>query len=599
MQLRVSQLSLTFMIRVFLLTLSLLGYIQSSACYIIVLSDGNQILVGNHEDWYAKDAGIKIMPPTAIRYGSIIFTFMSEGWAQGGMNEHGLFFDAARTPFSEIQFDAEAREFHGYIWQTILDKCKTVDEALAFIRKYKLPELSDINIVLADATGNAVIVGVNNGGVSVQKIDGNYLCQTNFNLWHPELSEEPTCRRFEKTKVEMNNRPEVSLERLKQLMELTHQDSLTVYTNLYDLKGRKTYTYNKRDFSLAIVTELPDIFQYGECLYSLDSLARNQTWEDCIPTQSYIVKGKVIDQATREPIPYVNIGLPGQNIGTLADPDGSFDLSLPESLKDSSIFFSSIGYDRYTGTRSKLSGRSNGYIIEMKPNATLLKEVVVHDNQRTKIERLGWMGGKDGVLPMDTVQGGGAVALLLQAPSVNAIVNKLQVRLMYNSKDTLTLRLHFYEYDSINQIPGKEILRKEILLRERKRFGWLRFDLRKHDIVINSQKFFVAFEWIENRDVRSKMLAGLRQWEMWKKTEYERGNAKVERIELPSGFQHKYRGDMMDWPGFKSLPPFTGLMVETGKHAKTQGLRTFERKTSFGDWTELSSTLNAVVTIAY
>ena len=56
---------------------------------------------------------------------------------------------------------------------------------------------------------------------------------------------------------------------------------------------------------------------------------------------------------------------------------------------------------------------------------------------------------------------------------------------------------------------------------------------------------------------------------------------------------------MMDWPGFKTLPPFTGLMVETGKHSETEKLLTFERKTSFGQWTESPSTLNAVITIVY
>jgi hypothetical protein len=56
---------------------------------------------------------------------------------------------------------------------------------------------------------------------------------------------------------------------------------------------------------------------------------------------------------------------------------------------------------------------------------------------------------------------------------------------------------------------------------------------------------------------------------------------------------------MMDWPGFRELPPFTGLMVETGKLEKSQTLRTFERKTSFGRWNELNSTLNAVVTVSY
>jgi hypothetical protein len=55
----------------------------------------------------------------------------------------------------------------------------------------------------------------------------------------------------------------------------------------------------------------------------------------------------------------------------------------------------------------------------------------------------------------------------------------------------------------------------------------------------------------------------------------------------------------MTWPGFRKLPPFTGLMIQTGKDEKTMSLKTFERKTSFGQWIEIHSTLNAVVTVKY
>jgi penicillin V acylase-like amidase (Ntn superfamily) len=72
---------------------------SADACFILFLKDENNILVANHEDWFANDAAIKINPPMHGRYGSVTFTFLTEGWAQGGMNEKGLFFDAAQTPF--------------------------------------------------------------------------------------------------------------------------------------------------------------------------------------------------------------------------------------------------------------------------------------------------------------------------------------------------------------------------------------------------------------------------------------------------------------------------------------------------------------------
>lgn len=75
---------------------------QGFGCFILFLKDGSSVLVGNHEDWVAKDAAIRVFTPTPSRHGSVILTFVHEGWAQGGMNDQGLFFDAARTPYQDL-----------------------------------------------------------------------------------------------------------------------------------------------------------------------------------------------------------------------------------------------------------------------------------------------------------------------------------------------------------------------------------------------------------------------------------------------------------------------------------------------------------------
>lgn len=243
-------------------------------------------------------------------------------------------------------------------------------------------------------------------------------------------------------------------------------------------------------------------------------------------------------------------------------------------------------------------------MIELIPRSTLLDNIVIEAPRIHKKVRLGWMGGKDGVLPLDTIQGGGAVAMLLEPPKTPCFVDRIQLRLMYNSKDTLAFRLHFYAYDSIHDQPGRELLSKEIILKEQKRYGWMSFDLKEYGIVIDEAKFFIGFEWIDQRNERLKMIDGLLDWQRWKENEFKNGNPKVELINtidmdsIPVSY-YKYNGNMMNWPGFKELPPFTGLMVETGKHKKTMGYRTFERKTSFGKWNELNSTLNTVLTVVY
>ena len=309
------------------------------------------------------------------------------------------------------------------------------------------------------------------------------------------------------------------------------------------------------------------------------------------------VRGRVLDTESGKGVPFVNIGLFEKNIGTLSDEDGSFELTIPTGLGKDSVLFSSIGYKRTSISIQALQA-SASVVVPMTPARILLKDVTVK-SRRYKHARLGWMGGKDGVIPLDTIQGGGAVALLLESPSSTNYIDKLQVRLMYNSKDTLRFRLHFFAYDSIRDAPGEELMLDEVMLTEQKRFGWLRYTLVNKDIRINAKRFFVGFEWIDTRAVRARMVAGLRDWEVWKKQQYESGNKKVEKRFVDGKASYKYVGDMRDWPGFKQLPPFTGLMVETGKSDQTRKYRTLERKTSFGKWSELGSTLNAVVTISY
>jgi hypothetical protein len=585
--------------------LSLVFYQNCQACFILFLKDENNILVANHEDWFARDGAIKINLPASNRYGSITFTFLTEGWAQGGMNEKGLFFDAAQTPYHEIFFESDKQKPKTYPWQEILDRAETVKEALKILRHYALYELSESTIVLADATGDAAIVGVHNNILDVRPLSGQYMIQTNFNRWHPELSDDSICERYQKAEQNLLPEPDVTVMNMRSILDQTHQDSLTIYSNIYDLQNKTIYTYNKRNFNDAIITKLPDAFKYGECLLSLDSLSKNDSMlENCDnrSKNSITIKGKVSDE-NGIPLPYANIGLSEKNVGTLSDPDGTFEISLPRTSKNDSLMFSTVGFETKKIALKELEASTSPIDIKLNAAAFLLNEITISDKKlKSKITRLGWMGGKDGILPLDTIMGGGVVALLVEAPQTPFYIEKLQVRLMYNSKDTVKFRFHIYEFDSVNRKPGKELLTNEIILKEEKKFGWLRFNLARENITINKRKVCIGFEWLDDRQYRFAMVNGLRQWEVWKKEQFEIGNKKVEYIPPKTAEEtgnYKYHGNMMDWPGFTRLPPFTGLMVETGKRAETQTLLTFERQTSFGQWTEIQSTLNAVITIVY
>ena len=67
--------------------------------------------------------------------------------------------------------------------------------------------------------------------------------------------------------------------------------------------------------------------------------------------KEFVIKGKVIDAETREPLPGASIVIKGTAIGTVADKDGKFDLEVPES---SSIIISFIGKKMIEDSMSKI-----------------------------------------------------------------------------------------------------------------------------------------------------------------------------------------------------------------------------------------------------
>lgn len=56
------------------------------------------------------------------------------------------------------------------------------------------------------------------------------------------------------------------------------------------------------------------------------------------------IKGKVIDQSTKQNLAFVNIGIEGTLIGTASDINGDFSFKFPSDLSAKNLYFSAIGY---------------------------------------------------------------------------------------------------------------------------------------------------------------------------------------------------------------------------------------------------------------
>lgn len=207
--------------------------------------------------------------------------------------------------------------------------------------------------------------------------------------------------------------------------------------------------------------------------------------------------GQVIDADTEEPLPYVNIGLLNQNIGTVTDEAGYFELEVPgNGYADATLRFSMIGFEPQDFTLQEYRDQKI-LTIPLKEKATALEEVVLttkKNKYQTKI-----LGNKTTsqliYAAFTTNKLGNEMGFLVRGRKNPMILKKFNVSLVENDYGPIRFRLNFY--DLKDGLPNETLLNENIIVETDIQSGIVSKDLTPYEIVID-QDFFVAIEWIED-----------------------------------------------------------------------------------------------------
>lgn len=242
----------------------ILGTVPVDACTIFVVTRGNRVIVGNHEDWIARDARVRFIPATGNKLGTVVFDFESEGLIQGGVNSAGLFFDGTATPFAPLDFTGKQKYEGKDFWLELLQHCKTIQEALDWIGKYQVPELEKVHIFLADRSGQSVIVGAYEGKLTYTWKTQPFQVLTNFNIVDPEYGGEQPCPRFAAATRILAPADSDPMAAAKTALEQTTQGKLSVYSTLIDLTNMTVQVFYEADFSRSVTYDLNKELQKGK-----------------------------------------------------------------------------------------------------------------------------------------------------------------------------------------------------------------------------------------------------------------------------------------------------------------------------------------------
>jgi len=243
---------------------------KSTACSVLYYKDiaTGKIYVVNSEDFFLDvDAYIQIEPKSKKNFARLWY-----GWdqfAQGGINEKGLFFDAAVTPEQEkIKGYANPKRNLG---DKILAQSSSVKEALEVLEKEKIA-LNKSHMLFGDKTGQAVVVEWVNGERKLHWIVGNKLIMTNFLLSEPKAGGYP-CYRY-KSISDRINQLETSGEKIDLLKigntfgqavqpARKHENNRfggTVYTSFIDVTENKFFLSYKLSNKNMIKFDLKEEF---------------------------------------------------------------------------------------------------------------------------------------------------------------------------------------------------------------------------------------------------------------------------------------------------------------------------------------------------
>lgn len=255
----------------------LLFNVPASACTIFNVSDGGKTFVGNNEDGDNQNTNAWFLPAEDGKFGAVLFGY-EDAWAQGGMNDQGLFMDWAVTQTQQLTPSPEKANYKGVssllyypnFNEKVLRECSNLEEALDMYSKYNEPSFAYAHVMIVDKTGASAVVELYKGQINVLKKEGNYQFMTNFNLSISKLSgyKDP---RYSTLEEKLDDNSDVTVDNFRSLLGAVKQD-VTVYSNIYDLNTGNIYLYYKGNFDKVIKFNLYDELKKGKHIYNMKTL---------------------------------------------------------------------------------------------------------------------------------------------------------------------------------------------------------------------------------------------------------------------------------------------------------------------------------------
>lgn len=240
----------------------------SQGCSVLYATDGQVMLGGNNEDYLNPLTKVWFIPGEAGALGRVYFGF-GDYYAQGGMNEQGLFFDGLALD-EALPVSKEGKQpYAGNLVDKVMSECATVECAVGHFERCFTTDAWRWQFLFGDAAGESAIV---EAGTIIRQQGGDQVA-TNFaqSLTPPA---ESTCWRYQKATEMLQNMEELSVASMRDVLDAIHVEgpSHTLYSNVYDLENKLVYLYYFYNYDDVVVLDLEKELAQGYHAYDLPAL---------------------------------------------------------------------------------------------------------------------------------------------------------------------------------------------------------------------------------------------------------------------------------------------------------------------------------------
>jgi len=243
-------------------------------CTIVMVHKGGVQLVGNSEDWIDPKAWMTVHPPAGTAFGRITFGFgHAFAYAQGGMNDQGLFVDGNGLEETGWIRDPGKDDFRGSVLDHILENCASVEDVVVLFQKYNHRILHNAKIAVADAKGQSAVIEWGKGQLQILRRQGAYQISTNFVQSNFEPASYP-CPRYKNLDKMFSSAEVFDVTLVRSALAITGSGFAypSVYSNIYDLVNQKIYLYSFGYYEQPVVLNLRQELKGGSKSILVSSL---------------------------------------------------------------------------------------------------------------------------------------------------------------------------------------------------------------------------------------------------------------------------------------------------------------------------------------